>query len=235
MLLDRRKVKFWQKIIFGFMAFLMAAFLVVGYSGVLNGCTWFNSAQQDVDPDARPADHQVPDRRPRPTPRTSRPGSASPRRTSRGRPTQAQGSRGADGGSHRARPRPTPRPTSCSPSRRAPPSRSSGWTCSPASPASTASSATPRRPRSVYGDITALTPQERRGLLQPGRGRSTAGDTTTAMLAFTRFLELDPEVAGRRGGQGLDQPRTRRRRRRLPLHRRPSKETVHERHVQRLQ
>ncbi len=45
MLLDRRKVKFWQKIIFGFMAFLMAAFLVVGYSGVLNGCSWVNSTQ----------------------------------------------------------------------------------------------------------------------------------------------------------------------------------------------
>ncbi len=45
MLLDRRKVKFWQKIIFGFMAFLMAAFLVVGYSGVLNGCSVFNSVQ----------------------------------------------------------------------------------------------------------------------------------------------------------------------------------------------
>jgi tetratricopeptide (TPR) repeat protein len=48
-LLDRRKVKFWQKIVFGFMAFLMAAFLVVGYSGVLNGCTWFDSAQSAVD------------------------------------------------------------------------------------------------------------------------------------------------------------------------------------------
>lgn len=45
MLLDRRKVKFWQKIVFGFMAFLMAAFLVVGYSGVLNGCSFFNAAE----------------------------------------------------------------------------------------------------------------------------------------------------------------------------------------------
>jgi len=44
-LLDRRKVKFWQKIVFGFMAFLMAAFLVVGYSGVLNGCTLFGEEQ----------------------------------------------------------------------------------------------------------------------------------------------------------------------------------------------
>ena len=45
MLLDRRKVKFWQKIVFGFMAFLMAAFLVVGYSGVLNGCSFFNATK----------------------------------------------------------------------------------------------------------------------------------------------------------------------------------------------
>ena len=49
MLLDRRKVKFWQKIVFGFMAFLMAAFLIVGYSGVLNGCTFFNSAKSAQD------------------------------------------------------------------------------------------------------------------------------------------------------------------------------------------
>jgi tetratricopeptide (TPR) repeat protein len=40
MLLDRRRVKFWQRIVFGFMAFLMAAFLVVGYSGVLEGCSF---------------------------------------------------------------------------------------------------------------------------------------------------------------------------------------------------
>ena len=45
MLLDRRKVKFWQKIVFGFMAVLMAGFLIFGYSGVLNGCSFFNSAQ----------------------------------------------------------------------------------------------------------------------------------------------------------------------------------------------
>jgi tetratricopeptide (TPR) repeat protein len=48
-LLDRRKVKFWQKIVFGFMAFLMAAFLIVGYSGVLNGCTFFNAEKSATD------------------------------------------------------------------------------------------------------------------------------------------------------------------------------------------
>ncbi len=38
MLLNRQRVKFWQKWIFGFMAFLMAAFLIFGYSGVLTSC-----------------------------------------------------------------------------------------------------------------------------------------------------------------------------------------------------
>lgn len=49
MLLDRRKVKFWQKIVFGFMAFLMAAFLVVGYSGVLEGCSFRGEEESATD------------------------------------------------------------------------------------------------------------------------------------------------------------------------------------------
>jgi tetratricopeptide (TPR) repeat protein len=39
LLLDRRRVKFWQKWVFLGMAILMAAFLIFGYSGVLNGCS----------------------------------------------------------------------------------------------------------------------------------------------------------------------------------------------------
>jgi tetratricopeptide (TPR) repeat protein len=38
MLLNRKRVKFWQKIIFGFMAVLMAGFLIFGYSGVASSC-----------------------------------------------------------------------------------------------------------------------------------------------------------------------------------------------------
>jgi cytochrome c-type biogenesis protein CcmH/NrfG len=38
MLLNRQRVKFWQKIIFGAMALLMAGFLIFGYSGVASGC-----------------------------------------------------------------------------------------------------------------------------------------------------------------------------------------------------
>ena len=38
MLLDRKRVKFWQKWVFLGMAILMASFLIFGYSGVLQGC-----------------------------------------------------------------------------------------------------------------------------------------------------------------------------------------------------
>lgn len=38
MLLDRRRVKFWQRIIFGFMALLMAGFGVAGVLGAFPGC-----------------------------------------------------------------------------------------------------------------------------------------------------------------------------------------------------
>jgi tetratricopeptide (TPR) repeat protein len=37
-LLDRKRVKFWQKWVFLGMAIVMASFLIFGYSGVLQGC-----------------------------------------------------------------------------------------------------------------------------------------------------------------------------------------------------
>lgn len=54
MLLDRKRVKFWQKWVFLFMAILMAGFLVFGYSGVLQGCSDRVGITQ-----ANPADEQV--------------------------------------------------------------------------------------------------------------------------------------------------------------------------------
>jgi tetratricopeptide (TPR) repeat protein len=38
-LLDRKRVKFWQRWIFAIMAALMFIFLIFGYTGVFNGCT----------------------------------------------------------------------------------------------------------------------------------------------------------------------------------------------------
>jgi tetratricopeptide (TPR) repeat protein len=46
MLLDRQRVRFWQRWIFGIMALLMASFLIFGYSGVLTSCRGKQSSGQ---------------------------------------------------------------------------------------------------------------------------------------------------------------------------------------------
>ncbi|HUK76052.1 MAG TPA: tetratricopeptide repeat protein [Thermoleophilia bacterium] len=58
MLLNRKRVKFWQKIIFGFMAALMAGFLIFGYSGVAsscNGAKTINSGNSAIDKQVKAA------------------------------------------------------------------------------------------------------------------------------------------------------------------------------------
>jgi tetratricopeptide (TPR) repeat protein len=39
MLLDRKRIKFWQRWVFAIMAVLMFIFLIFGYTGVFNGCS----------------------------------------------------------------------------------------------------------------------------------------------------------------------------------------------------
>ena len=188
MLLDRRRVKFWQKIVFGFMAFLMAAFLVVGYSGVLNGCTWFNSAQQDADAGARPADRQVPGRPSQTDPPTSRPGPASPRATCPARQPAGAGLRGAQKADlDSAAAAPTPRPTSCSPSRRAPPSRQQRLDGAPgAGRPCTASLGTTRRPRASTVTSPALTPKDAQSFFDLGDRRHQRRATPTPRCSPSR-------------------------------------------------
>jgi tetratricopeptide (TPR) repeat protein len=58
MLLNRQRVKFWQKIIFGFMAVLMAGFLIFGYSGVASSCnssSSLNSGNSTLDKQVKAA------------------------------------------------------------------------------------------------------------------------------------------------------------------------------------
>ena len=191
MLLDRRRVKFWQKIVFGFMAFLMAAFLVVGYSGVLNGCTWFNSAQEDV---SKQLDQQVTKYR---TATTTDPTdvaawiSLAEAYLSRSA-TQAQGSSALNSDLTSA---------------------AAAYTKADKLLAKQKGAAIKKQRLDVltslagvysqlgdsqgatktYGDITALTPKSADAFFNLGAAASTAGDATTAMLAFTRFLELDPK------------------------------------------
>jgi len=50
MLLDRQRVRFWQRWIFLFMAILMAGFLIFGYSGVIGSCSRNQQTQRAGNP-----------------------------------------------------------------------------------------------------------------------------------------------------------------------------------------
>jgi predicted TPR repeat methyltransferase len=45
----------------------------------------------------------------------------------------------------------------------------------------------------VYGEITALKPKDAQSFFDMATIAINAGDTDTALLAFSRFLELDPD------------------------------------------
>ena len=50
----------------------------------------------------------------------------------------------------------------------------------------------PQRETSVYGQITALKPKDAQSFFDMATVAISAGDTNTALLAFTTFLKLDP-------------------------------------------
>ena len=191
MLLDRRKVKFWQKIIFGFMAFLMAAFLVVGYSGVLNGCTWFNSAQEDV---TKTLDQQITKYQAAttadPTDVAAWVSLAEAYLSRSGVQTEGSQALTADAPT---RPRPTPRPTSCWRKQKGAAAKKQRLDVLTSLAGVYSQLGDSQAAAGVYGDVTALTPKDADAFFNLGAAADTAGDTTTAMLAFTKFLELDPQ------------------------------------------
>jgi tetratricopeptide (TPR) repeat protein len=190
-LLDRRRVKFWQRIVFGGMAFLMAAFLVVGYSGVLNGCTWFDSAQEDV---AKTLDAQITKYK---TATTTDPTDAAAwislaeayisRSASQTQGSQALTSdlTSAAAAYAKADKLLAKQKGAAVKKQRLDMLATLAGVYSQLGDSSAAVQ--------VYGDITGLTPKSADAFFNLGAAASTAGDTTTAMLAFTRFLELDPK------------------------------------------
>jgi tetratricopeptide (TPR) repeat protein len=48
---------------------------------------------------------------------------------------------------------------------------------------------------SVYGQITALKPKDAQSFFEMASVAISAGDTNTALLAFTKYLQLDPNAA----------------------------------------
>ena len=190
MLLDRRRVKFWQKIVFGFMAFLMAAFLVVGYSGVLNGCTWFNSAQQDA---TQVLNQQIAKDKAATvaTPTDAAAWTALAEAYLSRSSTQTKGSaaltadlNGAAAAYAKADKLLAKQKGQAVKAQRLTLLQSLASVYAQAGDAQAAAR--------VYGDITGLTPKDPQAFLQFGTASITAGDTNTALLAFTKFLQLDP-------------------------------------------
>ena len=191
MLLDRRKVKFWQRIVFGFMAFLMAAFLVVGYSGVLNGCTWFNSAQQDVTQELEQqiAKYQAATvATPKDVTAWTELAEAYLSRSA----TRQQGSNELDNDLNQAA-RAYVKADKLLAKEKGPGIKQQRLDVLGSLAVVYGQLGDTQAASGVYGDITALTPKDAEAFFNLGAAASTAGDTTTALLAFTRFLELDPE------------------------------------------
>jgi tetratricopeptide (TPR) repeat protein len=189
-LLDRRKVKFWQKIVFGGMAFLMAAFLVVGYSGVLNGCTWLNSAESATeDLDQQIAKYQAAVKTdPQDATAWQNLGEQLDYRANQ----EVQGSAAQKAYWVRA---------------------ADAYTSADEILAEQKGKAAKEQrlevlsrlvdiqlflqdyeaATAVYGKITELKPKDAQSFFDMATIAINAGDTDTALLAFSRFLELDPE------------------------------------------
>jgi cytochrome c-type biogenesis protein CcmH/NrfG len=190
-LLDRRKVKFWQRIVFGGMAFLMAAFLIVGYSGVLNGCTVFNSAQDDLTQqlDRRIAtDEAAVKADPKDAAAWASLGDSYLDRAN----TQPQGSKAqqADWGKATVA---YARADKLLAKQKGPAVKQQRLDVLEKLVNAHLFLQDYQSATSVYGEITGLRPKDAQSFFEMASVAINGGDTDTALLAFSRFLELDPQ------------------------------------------
>jgi cytochrome c-type biogenesis protein CcmH/NrfG len=191
-LLDRRKVKFWQRIVFGGMAFLMAAFLVVGYSGVLEGCDFMGaeeSATDQIDQEVARGEAAV-KADPKDATAWASLGAGYVERAN----MQAQGSEAQLADWQKATVA----------------YRRAGKLLAKQKGQAVKQQRLDvleqlvsvqlfmqdyQAATSTYGEITGLRPKDAQSYFDMATVAISAGDTNTALLAFTRFLELDPESA----------------------------------------
>lgn len=190
MLVDRRRVKFWQRIVFGGMAFLMAAFLVVGYSGVLNGCESMSSvesATEQIDATIATAQAAV---------------EADPKDveawTTLGdnyvlRANQQELDPDARDADWRAAARAYVRADKLLAKQKGAAAKQQRIGALEQLVSVYLYLEDYQMATSVYGRITALRPKDAESYYEMATVAISAGDTNTALLAFTRFLELDPQ------------------------------------------
>jgi tetratricopeptide (TPR) repeat protein len=189
-LLDRRKVKFWQKIVFSAMAILMASFLIFGYSGVLNGCDFLNSAEsatEDLDQEIAKYQAAV-TADPQDATAWDNLGQQLEFRANQEQPESAAQkafwARAADAYTKADEILTEKKGKAAKEQRLEVLGRLADIRLFLQDyPAATG----------VYGEITELTPKDAQAFFDMATIAINAGDTNTALLAFTRFLELDPK------------------------------------------
>jgi tetratricopeptide (TPR) repeat protein len=188
-LLDRRKVKFWQKIVFGFMAFLMAAFLVVGYSGVLNGCDFFNATKSATEELQKTVTQYQTAVASNPQDATSwtKLGDAYVLMANQQQDTNTQKAywQKAVVAYKKADATLADQKGKAAKDQRLAVLQSLVSTYLYLSDYTSATA--------VYGDITSLKPKDAQSYFDMATVAINAGDTNTALLAFTKYLELDPK------------------------------------------
>ena len=192
MLLDRRRVKFWQRIVFGFMAFLMVLFLV-GYAGFrFTGCG-------STTPTANKLDDEIAALRKKvealPDDLAARLALAEALRRRAGQEVEDQARRDeyltAAAAAYRAYVKRV--------------SKTEGTKAEVREAERQQVAALEELVRvyqalgdleavqQVYGQLTDLRPKDATYFYNMGRVAITAGDTNTALLAFARYLELEPD------------------------------------------
>ena len=189
MLLNRSRVKFWQRIVFGGMAVLMAGFLIFGYSGVLNGCDFLHSATSAT----KSLDQEI----------------AAQQAAVQADPQSVDAWRSlAEQYVLRANQQPAGSAAQTSDWQQGAKAyvrankllaKKKGATAKQARLAILKELANVylfqkdyQQATGVYGQITGLQPKDAQSYFDMATVAISAGDTNTALLAFTKFLELDP-------------------------------------------
>jgi tetratricopeptide (TPR) repeat protein len=191
-LLDRRRVKFWQRIVFGFMAFLMVLFLV-GYAGFrFTGCGSTTTTANTLDDEIAALQKKV---EALPDDLVARLALAEALRRRAGQEVEDQAQRDdyllAAADAYKAYI-----------SRLA---KTEGTKAEVREAERQQVAALEELVRiyqtmgdleavqQVYGQLTDLRPKDAEYFYNMGRVAITAGDTNTALLAFARYLELEPD------------------------------------------
>lgn len=190
MLLDRKKVKFWQRIVFGAMAFLMAAFLVVGYSG------WLSSGQmggagstdllEELDQEVATLEEQLK------TDETDAAlwGELGDALMSRG---NAQEEAEASEADYRRAAIAYERKATLLEEEEGPEAKRQRRETLETLASVYLTLQDYATAISVYGQLTSLAPKQAEYFLAMGEIAASSGDTDRALLAYTRYLQLEPD------------------------------------------